>query len=265
MYKVLTMNATSVRFLGPVLTLALASLFACQSHAGILEDDEARRAILELRQRADANQQRFGEDIRKANEENAQLRRSVLDLSNQLELIRAEMARMRGQDEQLTRDLAEVQKRQRDMVQGVEERFRKFEPGKVTVDGIEFNASPSEVRDFEAALATLRRGDFAAAQNAFAEFDRRYPESGYKASTLFWLGNAQYALRNYKEAIVNFKALLAYAPDHARAAEAALSIANCQVELKDTKSARKTLEDLIKVYPQAEAAAVAKGRLTKLK
>ena len=69
----------------------------------------------------------------------------------------------------------------------------------------------------------------------------------------------------YKEAIVNFKAVLSVAPDHLRAPEAALSIANCQVELKDVRSARKTLEDLIKVYPQSEAAAVAKDRLTKLK
>jgi TolA-binding protein len=50
-----------------------------------------------------------------------------------------------------------------------------------------------------------------------------------------------------------------------RAPEAALSIANCQIELKDSKAARKTLEDLIKVYPQSEAASVAKDRLSKLK
>ena len=41
--------------------------------------------------------------------------------------------------------------------------------------------------------------------------------------------------------------------------------ANCQVELKDTRAARKTLEDLIKAYPQSEAAVAAKDRLTRLK
>jgi TolA-binding protein len=55
------------------------------------------------------------------------------------------------------------------------------------------------------------------------------------------------------------------APDHPKASEAALSIANCQIELKDTKAARKTLEDLMKVYPQSEAAVAAKDRLTRLK
>ena len=63
----------------------------------------------------------------------------------------------------------------------------------------------------------------------------------------------------------NFRSLLTTAPDHLRAPEAVLSIANCQVELKDVKAARKTLEDLIKAYPQSDAAAAAKQRLARLK
>ena len=255
----------SFKSLFGISSVVAACLFSINVHAGILEDDEARRAILDLRQRVESTQQRFGDDIRRANEENAQLRRSVLELSNQLETLRSEVARLRGQDEQLAREVADVQRRQKDLVQGMEERIKKFEPGKVSADGRDFVASPAEVRDFDVALATLRKGEFSAAQNAFLEFDRRYPDSGYKPSALFWLGNAQYALRMYKEAVGNFKALLSIAPDHVRAPEAALSIANCQVELKDTRSARKTLEDLVKVYPQSEAASVAKDRLTKLK
>lgn len=247
------------------LVVSASSLLVLSTHAGILEDDEARRAILDLRQKADASQQRFAEEIRKANDDNAQLRRSVLDLSNQIETLRADLARLRGQDEQLAREVADMQRRQKDLTQGIEDRIKKFEPGKVAVDGKEFVATPAEVRDFDTALAFLRKGDFVAAQTAFAEFDKRYPSSGYKPSALFWLGNAQYALRNYKEAIGNFKTLLTIAPDHQRAPEAALSIANCQVELKDIKSARKTLEDLAVAYPGSEAASVTKDRLSKLK
>ena len=254
-----------IKVVRAALVIAASSLLTLSSHAGILEDDEARRAILDLRQKADVSQQRFVEDIKKAYDDNAQLRRSVLDLANQIETLRADLARLRGQDEQLSREVADMQRRQKDLTQGVEDRFKKFEPGKVTADGKEFVASPIEVRDFDAALAALRKSDFIAAQTGFIEFDRRYPASGYKPSVLFWLGNAQYALRNYKEAVVNFKTLLTIAPDHMRSSEAALSIANCQVELKDIKSARKTLEDLAKVYPESEAASVAKDRLSKLK
>jgi tol-pal system protein YbgF len=243
---------------------AAACVFAFNAHA-FFEDAEARKAILDMRQRLDASQQRTAEDLRKANEDNAQLRRSLLELSGQIDALRNEMAQMRGQGEQVTRELSEVQRRHKDLTQGLDNRLSKFEPSKVTVDGREFVAEPAEKQEFEASLAVMRSGDFAAAQTAFTNFLKRYPQSGYKASALFWLGNAQYAMRNYRDAITNFRALVATDTEHMRAPEAVLAVANCQIELKDTRGARKTLEDLLKAYPQSEAAAVAKDRLSKLK
>lgn len=242
-----------------------ACLLTLNVHAALFDDDEARRAIIDLRQKFDLSQQRSADEAKKTSDENSQLRRSILDLANQIETLRADLAKLHGLNEQLARDVADSQRRQKDMTQGVDDRFRKFEPSKVIVDGKEFLASPSETRDFDSALAALRTGDFSASQNSFLDFIKRNPDSGYRPSALFWLSNAQYALRNYKDAINNFKSVLSLAPDHLRAPEAALAIANCQFELKDSKSARKTLEDLIKVYPQSEAASVAKERLVKLK
>lgn len=243
----------------------LACLLAFSANAALFEDDEARRAILDLRQKVEASQQRSADELRRIGDDNAQLRRSVLDLSNQIEVLRSDMAILRGQNEQLTRGISDMQRNQKDLTQGVEERLRKFEPAKVSVDGKEFLADLAEKQQFDAALATLRTGDFAAAQTSLAAFTKRYPQSGYKASALFWLGNAQYALRDYREAMVNFRALVTAEPDHLRAPEALLSMANCQVELKDVKSARLTMANLVKTYPQSEAATVAKERLVKLK
>jgi tol-pal system protein YbgF len=233
--------------------------------AALFEDDEARRAILDLRQRIEAQrveEQRQAEDQR---QDSAQLRRSLLELQTQIEALRGEIARLNGQNEQLVRDLAEVQRRQRDIAQGVDERLRKVEPGKVSVDGREFIADPNESRDFEAALAVFRKGDFTGAQAAFADFIKRYPQSGFRPTALFWLGNSQYANRDYRGAIANFRALITSAPDHPRAPEAVLSIANCQIELKDNPGARRTLDELIKSYPQSEAAGAAKERLARLR
>jgi tol-pal system protein YbgF len=244
-----------------ILTCALTF----NANAALFGDDEARRAILDLRQKVDASQQRGADDLRRISDDNAQLRRSVLDLSNQIEMLRNEMAVLRGQNEQLSRGISDVQRNQKDLTQGVDDRLRKFEPAKITVDGKEFLAELAEKQQFDDALAILRTGDFSAAQTGFLAFTKRYPQSGYKSSALFWLGNAQYALRDYREAMVNFRALVAAEPAHLRAPEALLSMANCQAELKDVKSARLTLENLVKVYPQSEAATVAKERLTKLK
>ncbi len=233
-----------------LLALALGLSLSGVTYAALFEDDEARRAILDLRQKVD-----------KQNESMQQLQRAVLEQQNQFEAMRSELANLRGEKEQLTQDL----KRQQDSAKVVSERLRKFEPSKVTFDGVEFMAEPAETKAYEDALAVFRQGDFATAANVFSDFTRRYPRSGYGVAALFWLGNAQYANRDYKEAIKNFSALLARAPDHARAPESLLSVANCQLELKDTKAARKTLTDLVKSYPQTEAATAATERLAKLK
>lgn len=255
-----------------------AVLLSCigGASAGLFDDEEARRAILdlrqsnsELRQQLDVNkrdaEQKIAEEIRRSTEDGVQLRRSLVDLQNQLETMRAEVAKIRGQDEQLARDLADTQRRQKDSIQSTEDRLRKLEPIRVTVDGKEFLAEPSEKRDYEAALAIFRKGEFASAQVVFVDFLNRYAQTGYRASALFWLGNAQYATKDYKEAMANFRSLLVLAPDHLRVPEATLAIANCQLEMKETKAARKTLEELVAAHPGSEAATAAKDRLARFK
>jgi tol-pal system protein YbgF len=252
--------------------VACLVLAAGSASAGLFDDEEARRAILDLRQRMDTVKQekveidgKIAEEVQRSSDEGAQLRRSILDLQNQLETMRAEIAKLRGQNEQLARDLSEMQRRQKDAAVSIDERMRKLEPVPVAVDGKEFLADPAEKRDYEANLAIFRKGEFAAATNGFVDFLNRNPQSGYRPSALFWLGNAQYASKDCKSAVVNFRSLITMAPDHIHAPEAMLTIANCQLEGKETKAARKTLEDLLSTYPATDAANAAKDRLSRLK
>lgn len=259
-------SSSAVRRCAALLVLALGLLAgATPAQAGLFEDEDARRYMLELNGRVEAQRKTMADALRRMEDENSQLRRSLLELQNQIEALRTEQARMTGQNEQLAKEVADMQRRQKDLSQGVDDRLRRVEPSKVTLDGREFAAQPAETRDFDAALAIFKAGDFAAAQAPWVQFIKRYPQSGYAPSALFWLGNAQYATRNYKEAVTNFRELLDIAPTHARAPEAMLSIANCQVELKDKRAARKTLEDLQKAFPQSEAALAARDRLLSLK
>jgi tol-pal system protein YbgF len=261
-------RSSSMR-LQPASWLLALLLAAPAAQAGMFDDDEARKAILDLRQKQEQGEARVkaaqAENNAQLMEQINQLKRSLLDLNNQLEVMRTEMAKLRGQDEQLTRDVVELQRLQKDAQQGVEDRIRKLEPKKVTLDGKEFLADPEEQRQFDEGMAVLRKGDFAAASVALSAFNRRYPGSGYNAVALFWLGNAQYGMREYKEAMATFRALIAAEPDHLRAPEALLSVANCQMELKDVKSARRTLDELLKTYPKSEAAQAGKERLASLK
>lgn len=236
-------------------------LGATTSNAALFEDDEARKAILDLRQRVETIRTQAELNQQRLSDETGQLRRSLLELQQQIDGVRAELARMTGRNEELTRALSDMQQRQTDIATQLKENA----PAQVNVDGREFTADPRETAQFEAALGIFRAGQFAQAQTAFAEFVKANPRSGYSPSALFWLGNAQYATRNYSEAIANFRSMLSVAPSHSKAPEAVLSIANCQIELKDTRAAKRTLEDLVKAYPQSEAAQAARERLTRLR
>lgn len=251
--------------------LAACALFVVcvPARAGIFDDDEARRAILDLRKQLDQNNQQWQarqtEQMTVMNDSIAQLKRSLLDLNSQIELQRTDNARLRGQIEELTRAVAELQRKQTDIQQGVNDRISKMEPQKVTVDDREFTVDPEEKRQYDDALAGFRRGEFDKAAGGFSALMRRFPATGYRDSALFWMGNAQYALRQYKEAIASFRSLVAASPQSPRAPEALLAIANCQAELKDKVAARKTIDELLKTYPKSEAAQAGKERLVSLK
>lgn len=121
---------------------AMLALASSVSHAALFEDDEARRAILEMRQRIDQMQQ----SNQRTGDDSAQLRRSLLDLQAQIEALRGELADLRGQNEKLRRDVSDLQQHQKDIAKNVDERLRQFEPETVQVDGREFKAEPAEKR-----------------------------------------------------------------------------------------------------------------------
>ncbi|MCO5976055.1 tol-pal system protein YbgF [Ideonella oryzae] len=255
----------ATRLLRPLMPAVLAAcglwLAVSPARAGLFDDDEARRAILDLRAKISQNEQL----IKQQADQIQSLQNGLLDLGNQNEQLRTDLAKLRGQDEQMLRDMADLQRTMRDLQAGLNDRMRKLEPQPVTVDGKTFTVDPEEKAAFEDAMNSLRGGDFDRATTSLNSLLKRYPSTGYGDSARYWLGNAQYGQRDYKGSLATFKAFLAAAPDHPRAAEAMLAIANCQAELKDTKAAKRTLEDLIKRYPQSEAAHAAKERLVALK
>jgi tol-pal system protein YbgF len=247
--------------LRPCAVALAAALSLGGAQAALFDDDEARRAILELRQQRTQDAEAAAAKLAALNAQVDQLRRSLLELNAQMEALRSEQARQTGQSEVLARDVADVQRRQKDMLSTVDERVRKLEPQTVTLDGKTFKADPDEKREFDDALARLRAADFAAGAAGLNALLQSRPSTGYRESAWYWLGNAYYGQRQYKEAITAFKLLIDKAPEHVRAPEALLSIANCFGELKDSDATRRTLEELVKQYPQTEAAQAARDRL----
>ena len=117
--------------------------------AGLFDDEEARRAILDLRQRVETIRLEAEQSSIRSLEEVAVLKRSLLDLQNQIEQLKSDAAKQRGVNEQLFREFSEAQRKQKDIVQAFDARFLQFEPIKVNVDGREFLASSVEKKNFD--------------------------------------------------------------------------------------------------------------------
>ena len=240
------------------IALLLAALGIGQAHAGLFDDDEARRQIQDFRNKTEARFDQQG--------------RAQLDLANQLSRQGEEIARLRGQVETLTYELETAKKRQQDFYLDLDTRLRKFEgAGAAAVDpaggansGQQAAADPArENRDYETALNQFKAQKYKESAGGFAAFVQKYPDSSLAPNAQFWLGNAWYAQRDCKRAIDAQTVVTTKYPDSAKAPDAWLAISTCQQELGNPTGSRRSLEALIARYPQSTAAAEAQQRLKK--
>jgi tol-pal system protein YbgF len=113
--------------------LALTSLAAfTPAHAGLFDDDEARKQIISLRNQLAETQKTL--DARVGELESQARNRSIIDLFNQVETLRTEFARLRGQIELIQNELETTQKRQRDLYVDLDGRMRKIEAQQQAAD-----------------------------------------------------------------------------------------------------------------------------------
>jgi tol-pal system protein YbgF len=234
------------------------------AQAQLFSDDEARRAILDLRSRVEQMQR---ETIRRIEEMSARLERleqttrGQLELQNQIQAMRQEIAALRGSLEVQTNELAKAQRSQRDLASDIDARIKRFEPVAATIDGRQVNVDPGERRAYEAALAIFRGGDFRGAQTAFQLFQGSYPQSAYGPNAQYWIGSSQYAQKDNKGAITTLQAFVQRNPDHPRAADALLTVGNAQADAGDRKAAADTFRTVIEKYESSTAAQAARERL----
>jgi len=243
-----------------ILSVSLVLLTASSAHAGLFDDDEARKAILDARAKIEALGNRLDTKIdTKAD------KTSVLELANQNEQLRAEIAKLRGQLEVLINDLSNTQRRQQDFYVDLDNRIRKLEPKRVTIDGKEATVDNNEQRSYDAAFGLFKDADYKNASAALSAFLVNYPQSAYAGAAQYWLGNSFYAQRDCKSTISTLQGMVKAFPDHPKTPDALLNISACQLELKDKPASKKTLEALIAQYPDTEAAKTAKSRLSSTK
>jgi tol-pal system protein YbgF len=261
------------------LTALLAALGAAgfavslPAYAGLFDDEQARKQIADLTNQLRAQNEALSSRLAKLESENEQRGRAIIDLSNQIDALKADIAKLRGQSEVLVNDADASAKRQKDLYVDLDNRLRALEkPGAAAGDAGAGDASgktgaldPAESKVYESALNQFKIGNYQGAIAGFQTFIQTWPSSPNAPSAQYWIGNAYFALREYKQAIAAQQKLIAAWPESAKAPDAMLNLASSQQEMGDAKSAKRSLEGLLSRYPASPAAETAKQRLSRMK
>lgn len=259
------MNA-SFRALSAAAMAALFFLAPMQAHA-LFEDTDARREIIRLRKQIEDLSAKIEPLV--ARTDGKADTKSVLSLGSDLERLRADVAELRGQIELLSNDLANAQRRQRDLYADVDQRLRALE-SKATqpppaAENRQAEIAAGEQKAFDDALFQFKSANYAGAIQSLSAFLQRYPESVYLPQAYFWLGSSHFAQLDCTNAIPAYQTVVTRFASSPRAPDALLNIASCQLDRKDKGAARETLDNLIKKYPNAPAASAAKERLAEIR
>ena len=253
------------------LPVALLALLAAGSvQAGLFDDEEARKQITDLKAEAAAGQKQLDGKIGQLDEKigrlDVALKDRAVDLAQLIDGVRQEMTKLRGQIEVMVNRADTLERRQKDLYDNLDTRFRRLEQSLQTFQ--EKVAAPEreaqkEKEAYESALNQFKVGNYQASVAAFQTFMVNYPNSPLVPAAQYWIGNAYYATRDYKMAIATQQKVVASWPDNAKAPDAMLNVASAQAELGDQKSARETMRVLMQRYPASPAAEEAKQRLQK--
>ncbi|KAA0890583.1 tol-pal system protein YbgF [Pusillimonas sp. ANT_WB101] len=224
----------SVSFL-PLRTVVLGTAVAIasivSSPAQAFSDDEARRAILELREQF----KQFSDQSRSIH----------LQQSDRIEMLQQELATLRGQVEQLN------------WQSNLQQRASQDQSGGHTTHV----ADPQEQAAYEGPMGLFRSGKYKEAAGSFGQFLDAYPNSQLAAEARFYQGSSLYASKDFKGSVQGLQEMLRLTPKDPRAPDALLVMAASQIELNDLNGAKASLQRIIKDYPDSSAAETAKSRL----
>lgn len=264
-----------------VCLLLTIQLFSAGSRAALFDDKEARKKILEVEatmQSQNQASQAALADLKKSLEQRlvaieAITKGQVLsDMQNQIETLKQEVARLKGELEVATHNVDATQQRQKDLYGDTDARLRKLEAAPVPEAAPTSTVAPAavaaknsqEYQLLELANGLSKESKHKDAFNAYDKFLKEYPNSELVAEAKYGLGYSQFALKNYKSAIISQQKVLDMHPDSPKVPDAMFNMANSQIQLGQVAEAKKTLRELIAKFPESEVKPVAQKRLKAL-
>lgn len=158
-------------------SLLMAGLLLSAQPAFAFADDEARKAILELRQQV------------------RNMTSASLQLNERIEQLQQEITRLRGEIEQMGRPQGGAGQAATGGTSG-------------SADGIVKVADAKEQSSFDGSMDLFRKGQYKEASEALTAFLTLYPDSALAPTAQFYLGSSRYALKDFKGAASTLTAMV---------------------------------------------------------
>jgi tol-pal system protein YbgF len=220
----------------------------------------------------------------------------LVSLLSRVDQLQNEVQRLNGDNEALQHKLEQMQRRQRELYIDLDERIQAqantpatptipviptdsastaaATPAETSAPATNTGQTPDEPTPvavengeaaYQAALQTLRSGQYEQAVTAFTEFSKTYSQSSYLPNAYYWKGEAHLVLADFENAIDSFQTVLDSYPDSRKVADAMLKKGFAQFSLGKVDESKATLTTVIQQYPTTSAARLAKVKLERIK
>jgi len=202
-----------------------------------------------------------------------EVRTGQANLGADLGAVRDELRTLRGQVEGAGRS-PELKKQLDELAVRVANLEESMKSGRKEPDGQRAEAAGAEPSAegkgdpkaaYDACYKLFKEGRNAKAREEFQKFLKQHPKTPYSGSAQFWIAETWYVDDKYEKAIVEYEKVIKGFPASEKVPHALLKQGMSFQKLGDDGSARIVYQQIVKKYPQAQQAKVARARLSELK
>lgn len=133
-------------------------------------------------------------------------------------------------------------------------------PSSATPSKLAPKAGGNPEQEYAAALATFRAREHGQAVLDFIDFMAKYPKHPLAGNAQYWIGEAYWAQRDYRQALVEFEKVFERGPG--KAPDALLKIGLCYLRLSDVPRAQQAWQRVVNEYPKSESAVMARSLIS---
>jgi len=184
-------------------------------------------------------------------------------LQSQLDQLGQEVTMVKGTLEVFSNQLEQIEERQRELYERLEERQQSSQPTSSTT--IASQPGGADKAAYQSAVdLVLNDKQYAQAITAFQAFVVDHPQSNYVPNAQYWLGQLLYKEKKRTEAKTAFLVVTEKYPDSNKRPDALLKIGIIEEYAGSTTSAKSYYQKTISEYPSSSAASLAAERLKAL-